>query len=172
MQTCAIPNLHGPGVDNKNRELNTQNEVETGEINVIGFMRMVDYMFRYFKEQGGGHIAIITSIAGTRGIGISPAYSASKCFQTTYIDALAQLSRITNANITFSDIKPGFVRTPMIKHPYPWILEPTKVAEKIVSTITRKKRRTIIDYKFALIVRCWRMLPKYVWERIPLTTKI
>ncbi|MGL5681486.1 MAG: SDR family NAD(P)-dependent oxidoreductase [Marinifilaceae bacterium] len=163
--------LHCPGVGNQNRDLDTANEIETGEINVIGFMRLVDYMFRYFKQHGGGHIAAITSIAGTRGIGVSPSYSATKRFQSTYIDALAQLSRITDAKVTFSDIKPGFVRTPMVKHPYPWILEPSAVAKKIAQAIDRHKRRIIIDFKFAMIVMCWRMLPKYVWERIPLTSK-
>jgi len=41
-----------------------------------------------FSNNGGGHLAVISSIAGTKGLGVAPAYSATKRFQNTYIDAL------------------------------------------------------------------------------------
>lgn len=163
--------FHSSGIGNQNRALDSSIELATGETNVVGFMRMIDQAFRYFRNQGGGHIAIISSIAGTKGLGSAPAYSATKRFQSTYINALNQLSHFEHLNITFTDIKPGFVRTALLKHHYPLILEPEQVAKQIVKAVTHKKRRIVIDYRYAIIVFLWRLIPEWIWERIRITTK-
>ena len=49
------------------------------------FIRMVNAAYHYFEQRGKGHIAVISSIAGTKGLGSAPAYSATKRFQNTYI---------------------------------------------------------------------------------------
>ena len=81
-------------------------ELNTARTNVEGFTRMVTAAFNYFKEKGSGHIAVISSIAGTKGLGVAPAYSATKRFQNTYIEALAQLARMQHLDIHFTDIRP------------------------------------------------------------------
>jgi len=43
-----------------------------------------------------------------------PSYSATKAFQNTYIEALAQQAAIRRLPITFTDIRPGFVNTPLL----------------------------------------------------------
>ena len=76
---------------------------------------MVNTAFHYFARQGKGHIAVISSIAGTKGLGIAPAYSATKRFQNTYIDALEQLAYMQKKKaIHFTDIRPGFVKTDLL----------------------------------------------------------
>ena len=82
------------GVGHQNRDLQPDIELNTARTNVEGFTRMVTAAFNYFKEKGSGHIAVISSIAGTKGLGVAPAYSATKRFQNTYIEALAQLARM------------------------------------------------------------------------------
>ena len=107
----------------QNPELDIDIELNTTRTNVEGFTRMVDTAFDYFKQHGGGHLAVISSIAGTKGLGIAPAYSATKRFQNTYIDALEQLSHLQKLNIRFTDIRPGFVATALLgdgKH-YPML---------------------------------------------------
>ena len=47
----------------------------------MGFTRMIGEAYRYFAKQGSGHIAAITSIAGTKGLGPAPSYSATKALQ-------------------------------------------------------------------------------------------
>ncbi|HAD01251.1 MAG TPA: oxidoreductase, partial [Porphyromonadaceae bacterium] len=82
------------GVGNQNRKLNPDIELATAQTNVVGFIRMVTFAYQYFKEQRKGHLAVISSIAGTKGLGVAPAYSATKGFQNLYIDALAQLAHM------------------------------------------------------------------------------
>ena len=87
------------GVGHQNRDLQPDIELNTARTNVEGFTRMVTAAFNYFKEKGSGHIAVISSIAGTKGLGVAPAYSATKRFQNTYIEALAQLARMQHLDI-------------------------------------------------------------------------
>ena len=103
--------IHCSGIGHQNFELDRDIELQTLETNATGFTRMIDAAFHFFKRKGEGHIAIISSIAGTKGLGIAPAYSATKRFQNTYLDALEQLSCMHHLNICFTDIRPGFVAT-------------------------------------------------------------
>lgn len=84
--------LLSSGIGNQNKYLDTSIEQATIQTNVTGFTRMVLAAYRYFSSQGGGHISVISSIAGTKGLGVAPSYSATKRYQNIYIDALAQLS--------------------------------------------------------------------------------
>lgn len=163
--------FHGSGVGWHNEELDPSVELKTCAVNTVGFTRMVTAAWNYFKENGGGHIAVISSIAGTKGLGPAPSYSATKSFDNTYIQALAQLSRKSKSGIRFTDIRPGFVDTPLLdttKYHYPMLMKPDKVARKIVRAIERKKRVAIIDWRYRILVFFWRLIPNFIWERIKL----
>ena len=157
------------GIGKQNTALAIDIEMKTVETNVLGFTRMVDTAFHYFVRHHGGHIAVISSIAGTKGLGVAPAYSATKRFQNTYIDALAQLSRMQRLNIRFTDIRPGFVATDLLRNgKYPMLMRADKVALCIVRSLERKKRTVIIDRRYRLLVFFWRMIPRWLWERLPI----
>ncbi|RHJ52982.1 SDR family NAD(P)-dependent oxidoreductase [Bacteroides sp. AM10-21B] len=157
------------GVGYQNRNLEPEIELHTARTNVEGFTRMITAAFDYFKKTDGGHIAVISSIAGTKGLGVAPAYSATKRFQNTYIDALAQLSRMQHLNIRFTDIRPGFVATDLLRNgKYPMLMSADKVARHIVRALKRRKRVAVIDRRYRLLVFFWRMIPRWLWERLPI----
>ena len=162
--------LHCAGIGHQNRCLKQAIEMDTIETNVKGFTRMVLAAYHYFSGHGGGHIAVISSIAGTKGSGVAPSYSATKCFQNCYIDALAQLSRIEQRPISFTDIRPGFVRTALLNDGlhYPMCLSPQYAARLIVEAIDHRMRRAIIDWRYAILVFFWRLIPNWLWERLPI----
>lgn len=60
--------LLSSGVGFQNRSLEPEIELSTARTNVEGFIRMVTTAFHHFKKTGGGHIAVISSIAGTKGL--------------------------------------------------------------------------------------------------------
>ena len=125
--------------------------------------------YRFFKEQGSGHLAVISSVAGTKGLGSAPAYSATKRFQNTYIDALAQLARMERLSIQFTDIRPGFVATALLKNrKYPLLMRADSTAQHIVKALTNKKRVAIIDTRYAILVFFWQLIPRWLWERLPI----
>lgn len=59
--------LHCSGIGHQNYQLAPEIELRTLETNGTGFVRMVTAAFRYFAQQKGGHLAVISSIAGTKG---------------------------------------------------------------------------------------------------------
>lgn len=164
--------LLSSGIGYQNMELNPDIELDTARTNVEGFMRMADTAFHHFREHGGGQLAVISSIAGTKGLGVAPAYSATKRFQNTYIDALEQLAGMQKLNIRFTDIRPGFVATDLLndgKH-YPLLMRPEKVAKRIVRALNHHQRVVVIDWRYAIIVFFWRMIPRRIWKQLPIRT--
>ncbi len=165
--------LHVSGIGFQNMALEPSIEERTIETNCAGFTRMVDTVYSYFRQRGEGHIAVVSSIAGTMGLGSAPAYSATKRYQNTYIEALAQLNHMQELKIRFTDIKPGFVKTDLLndgKH-YPMLLSPERVAQRILRALKRKERSVIIDWRYALLVFAWRLIPTWLWERLKIRTR-
>ena len=159
--------LLSSGIGKQNPTLEADIELRTAATNVAGFMRMTMTAYHFFAKQGYGHIAAISSIAGTKGLGIAPAYSATKCFQNTYLDALDQLAHMNGLNICFTDIRPGFVATPLLKDDsYPLLMKAPDVAAQIVKGIDRKKRTLIIDWRYRILVFFWRLIPRCIWLRL------
>lgn len=162
--------FYASGIGKQNRDLHEDIELATMQTNALGFTRMIGEAYRYFAERGEGHIAAITSIAGTKGLGPAPAYSATKAMQNTYLQALEQLANARGLRIRFTDIRPGFVDTALLSGDfhYPMMLKPEKVAREIVCAINAKKHIRVIDWRYRLLTACWRMIPNCIWRRIKL----
>lgn len=159
--------LLSSGIGKQNPTLTPDIELKTAATNVEGFIRLTTAAYHYFEKQGYGHIAAISSIAGVKGLGIAPAYSATKRFQNTYLDALDQLSRMNGLNIRFTDIRPGFVATPLLKDDnYPLLMKAPQVAACIVKAISKKKRIVVIDWRYRILVFFWKLIPHWIWVRL------
>lgn len=162
--------FHASGIGKQNRDLDTDIELRTMETNAVGFTRMIDTAFRYFAEQGKGHIAAITSIAGTKGLGPAPAYSATKALQATYLQALEQQAHQRGLNIRITDIRPGFVDTALLNgdFKYPMLMQPETVAGEIVRSIYRKRHIRVIDWRYRIMTFFWQLIPNWIWRRMRL----
>lgn len=162
--------FYASGIGKQNRELEADIELATVETNGLGFTRMIGEAYRYFAQQGSGHIAAITSIAGTKGLGPAPSYSATKSLQNVYLQALEQQANARGLKIHFTDIRPGFVNTALLSGDfhYPMMLQPDKVAKEIVSAIKHHQHIRVIDWKYRLLTALWRRIPRFLWRRIRL----
>jgi NADP-dependent 3-hydroxy acid dehydrogenase YdfG len=162
--------FYASGIGKQNRELVEGIEMATMQTNALGFTRMIGEAYRYFARQGGGHIAAITSIAGTKGLGPAPAYSATKAMQNVYLQALEQQAHARGLKIRFTDIRPGFVDTALLAGDfrYPMMLKPERVANEIVQAINGKRHIRVIDWKYRLLTAVWRRIPRCIWRRMKL----
>lgn len=162
--------FYASGIGKQNRELQQDIEIATMQTNALGFTRMIGEAYRYFAEQGAGHIAAITSIAGTKGLGPAPAYSATKAMQNVYLQALEQQAHARGLRIRFTDIRPGFVDTALLSGDfhYPMMLKPQKVACEIIRAINAHEHVRVIDWKYRLLTAVWRTIPISLWRRIKL----
>ena len=162
--------FYASGIGKQNRTLTPHIELNTMNTNAMGFTRMIGEAYRYFAERGEGHIAAITSIAGTKGLGPAPSYSATKALQNVYLQALEQQAIARGLNIRFTDIRPGFVDTDLLSGDfrYPMMLKPEKVARQIVRAIHHKRHIKVIDWRYAILTSLWRRIPRPLWRLLKL----
>ena len=169
--------FYASGIGHQNRQLREDIEISTMQTNGLGFTRMIGEAYRYFaerQEQNGakewGHIAAITSIAGTKGLGPAPAYSATKAMQNVYLQALEQQAHQRGLRIRFTDIRPGFVDTALLKGDfrYPMMLQPKNVAREIVCAIKAHDHIRVIDWRYRLLTAFWRRIPRCLWRHFRL----
>ena len=166
--------FHASGIGKQNRTLEPDIELRTAKTNALGFMRMVGAAFRYFAQPSRdgqeGVIAAITSIAGTKGLGPAPAYSATKALQANYLEALEQQARQRRLPIHILDIRPGFVDTALLNDdfPYPMLMRPEAVARDIVRSINKRRHVRIIDWRYRFLTFFWRLIPRWAWRRFKL----
>ena len=162
--------FHASGIGKQNRTLEPDIELQTMETNAVGFTRMIGTAYRYFAERGEGHIAAITSIAGTKGLGPAPSYSATKALQSSYLQALEQQAHQRSLNIRFTDIRPGFVDTALLNGSfhYPMLMKPETVARDIVRSIYRGCHVHVIDCRYRILTFFWRLIPRCLWRKIKL----
>jgi short-subunit dehydrogenase len=176
LREVATPDvlLYAAGIGRQNPDLEEGMELRTVKTNCEGMVRIVDHFINYVKctphysAKSRAHIAVITSVAGTMGMGQAPAYSATKSMQSAYLVALAQLSRMQRLPITVGDIRPGFVATEILnpdKH-YPMLISADTAARYIVRSFKRRSRILIFDWRYKLLVGFWRLIPRCIWERM------
>ena len=169
--------FYASGIGHQNRQLRENIEMSTMQTNGLGFTRMIGEAYRYFAERqeqegsnGWAHIAAITSIAGTKGLGPAPAYSATKAMQNVYLQALEQQAHQRGLRIRFTDIRPGFVDTALLKGDfrYPMMLRPENVAREIVNAIKAHHHIRVIDWRYRLLTAFWRRIPRCLWRHFRL----
>ena len=166
--------LYASGIGKQNPTLDEAMELRTVETNCAGMVRIVDHFINYVKREPAynkkhkAHIAVITSVAGTMGMGPAPAYSATKSMQSAYLVALAQHARMQKLPITVGDIRPGFVATEILnpEKRYPMIMSAERAAHFVVRSLRKHERITIFDWRYKLLVGFWRMIPRCIWERM------
>lgn len=161
------------GVGQQNPELDIEKEINMVKTNCEGMVRLVDHFMNYVRNNKSSYkqkaqIAVITSVAGVFAMGSAPAYAASKRMQSTYLSALAQLSRMEDIPVCFTDIRPGFVDTAILnpdKH-YPVVMSRETAANHIMKAIKQRRRVYTFDWRFRALCFVGKFIPRCIWERI------
>lgn len=169
--------MYVSGVGYQNRMLDMDKELGTVRTNCEGMVRILSCFLDLVRKAASNgtismdspvQVAVVSSVAGTKGLGTAPAYSATKKMQSTYVSALSQLARMEKLPVEFTDIRPGFVTTEILdpsKH-YPMAISARKAAEYIVKGLKRRRRVIVFDWRFRIVVLLWRLIPDFIWERI------
>lgn len=161
--------IHVAGIAKRNPELEPRLEAEVAQVDAVGLARMCSAAYCYLRDNHiPGQIAAVTSVAGSRGIGELAAYSASKAFGSTYLEALQQRSREEGAGISITDLRPGWIRTPLVDPDKRYMLEMElgRVLPDMLRAIARRRPVAVIDWRWALVCAGWRLLPRCVWTRM------
>ncbi len=164
--------FHVAGIGYSNPTLDPHREAEVIATNAAGFARMVSAAYGYFRDNARkGQIVALTSVAGTNGIGDMAAYSASKKCAQTYLVALEQLANKEKVDITFTDIRPGWIRTPLLDEDkkYPMEMTLDYVVPQIIRAIVKHPRVSYIDARWGALCAAWKAIPDAIWTKMNLS---
>lgn len=131
------------------------------DCNLLGAMRVIDPVVAQMRAQGGGEIALVSSVAGYFGLPRSAAYSASKAAMI----ALAQTMRteLQRDHIAVRLISPGFVKTDFTapnRFPMPFLMEADAAGQRIAKGLLESRRFEIaFPLRLVLLLKIVRMLP-------------
>jgi short-subunit dehydrogenase len=145
-----------------------EQEIETININVRGFVALANWSYQYFQQKGGGQVVGISSLAALSGSAYSPEYHASKAFMANYMSGLRMRSAKNKHNITVTDIRPGFVDTPMTKQNKGmfWVATPEKAAIQIAAAVTSKQKIAYITKRYILIAIALKIIPEWLLAKV------
>lgn len=146
---------------------NFENDRLMIEVNLIGAMAWLHPISEMFQSANAGQIVGICSVAGDRGRVGNPGYNTSKAGLATYLEALR--NRLTRRGVNVLTVKPGFLKTEMLKAaqgPTPFAIEPSQAAQDIIKAI--KKRKQVI---YTASIWRWIMLaiqhtPSFIFRRL------
>ncbi|GAB3513861.1 Rossmann-fold NAD(P)-binding domain-containing protein [Emticicia fontis] len=143
-------------------------EIKTIDINVRGFTAIAQWSYNYFKSKGNGHIIGVSSLASQYGSPYAPEYHASKAFMSNYMQGLRLRSSKYKHHISITDIRPGFVDTPMTKQNKGmfWVATPEKAAKQIAEAIESKKNVAYITKRYFLLAILIKLVPEWLFAKI------
>lgn len=130
-------------------------------VNVEGVLNTVQPVIPLMVGRGRGHLALMSSLAGFRGLPTAPGYAASKAAVRSYGEGLR--GAFLSQGIAVSVICPGFVRTPMTDNnpfPMPLLMEPERAAMVIRRGLDRKAARIAFPFRLYLGIRLLAALPQ------------
>ena len=154
--------IHDPDSEKK---LSSEKIREIMETNFFGTLNCIMAVNKFFREKQKGHISIVSSVAGYRGLPAASGYCASKAALTSLAESLYFDFKIYNVRISL--ISPGFIKTPMTdknKFPMPMIKSPEFAAEKIFNGLTKKNAFEIhFPFAFTIIMKFLKIMPNWLY---------
>ena len=156
------------GLGGENTELLLEHEEAIIQTNCLGFTKMAVASYNYFSRKGTGHIVGISSVLAIRGTWKEMAYSASKSYVTAYLNCLRNKRLQDRVQIKITDIKPGFVDTPMTKgiNGMFWVAPPNKVALQIYKIVRAGKEHAYVTKRWSIIGILMSILPRIFFRRL------
>lgn len=135
----------------------TESFVQIKEIfatNLDGVLNIIHPVIEKMQKRKKGQVAIISSLAGFRGLPSSPAYSASKSAVRVYSEALR--GNLAQFGIEVNAVCPGYIKTAMTavnEFPMPFLMDAEKAAKIIKNGLEKNKSR--IAFPFPLYFTIW-----------------
>jgi short-subunit dehydrogenase len=132
-------------------------------INLDGVLNTIDPILPRMRRRGTGAVALMSSLAGFRGLPGAPAYGASKAAVRVLGEALR--GDYLPSGVVVSVICPGFVTTPMTarnRFHMPFLMTAERAAEIMVRGLARGKARIAFPWPMYALARLMAALPSAV----------
>jgi short-subunit dehydrogenase len=137
------------------------------DINYIGTVNCLQEIIPVCLAQRSGQIAVVSSVAGYRGLPNASAYGASKAAVINLCESLQPELRA--GGVKLSVVNPGFVRTPMTDEndfSMPFLMEVEDAAQAMIRGLEKNYFETTFPRRFTWLVKALRILPVNVYLRL------
>ena len=148
-------------------KFNFENDRKMIEVNLIGAMAWLHPISEMFLAAKAGQIVGIASVAGDRGRVGNPGYNTSKAGLATYLEALR--NRLTVQGVNVLTVKPGFLKTDMLKAAQgatPFVIEPAQAADDIVKAMQKRKQVIYTAPIWRWIMLAIQHTPSFIFRRL------
>jgi short-subunit dehydrogenase len=151
----------------KAREYDAAQAADSMSVNFVGIANTLEPLIPAMIGAGKGHLALVASVAGYRGLPNAAAYAPSKAA----VISLAEVLRLelSHHGIVVSLINPGFVETPMTsvnQFPMPFIMKPGDAADRILHGLQRGKYEIAFPWQLVTMLKLLRLMPNALYLRI------
>ena len=130
-------------------------------VNFLGVIDCVKAVEDFFKKKKSGHISIVSSIAGYRGLPNSSGYGPSKAALTNFSESI--YFDFKKYGVRVSIVSPGFIKTPLTdknQFSMPFLKTPEYAADKIYNGLVKNSAFEIHFPKgLTLTLKFLRILP-------------
>ncbi|MDB5892029.1 MAG: family NAD(P)-dependent oxidoreductase [Polaromonas sp.] len=134
------------------------------QINYIGALYVLDALLPHFLARQSGHISLISSVAGYRGLPKSLAYGPTKAAlinlaETLFVD-------LQRSHIGVSLVCPGFVETPLTaqnQFSMPGLIKPEAAATEILRGWAQGRFEIHFPRRFTLCMKALGLLPNALY---------
>jgi short-subunit dehydrogenase len=152
----------------KNRwsgKLTYQDCADIIDVNVRGAVATLTALLPAMVERQRGHLVGMSSLAQYRGLPSGAAYSASKAFLSHFLESLRV--DLGSTHVAVTDIRPGFVRTPMTADStltMPFLVDLDRAIDVIIEGIGARAAIVAFPWQLASIVRAGTLVPVRVYD--------
>ncbi|MDV7341274.1 SDR family NAD(P)-dependent oxidoreductase [Terasakiella sp. A23] len=132
------------------------------EVNYFGTIKCIQAILPQMKEKGG-HLAVVASLAGYRGLPNASGYGPSKAAVISLCESLK--AELADSRVKFQLINPGFVKSPLTdKNDFqmPYLMEPVEAAAAIAAGLQKDSFEIAFPKPFVRQMKILRLLP-YRW---------
>jgi short-subunit dehydrogenase len=137
------------------------------DVNFNGAIHATKAVLPHMLSQKSGHLVVISSVAGFRGLPKSSAYSSSKAAISTYWESLRV--EVQPHGIAATTINPGYIKTPLTdknQHPMPFIISAEKAAKIMANGILARRKVITFPWRMRWVMRLMRFLPVWLYDRL------
>lgn len=130
------------------------------DTNLMGAVYCLGALLPVLRSRRAGRIAVVSSVAGYRGLPTSGAYSASKAALIALTEALKP--ELESENVEMILINPGFVDTPLTqrnKFPMPFLIDTDEAVAAIIKGLERGKFEIVFPWQMTLVMKLLGSLP-------------
>lgn len=137
------------------------------DVNLRGAFRMVSVVLPTYLQRNAGHLVLVGSVAGYRGLPSAMGYGASKAGIMHLAENLKADLKKTNIRVQL--VSPGFVKTrltDMNDFAMPCIITAERAAQYIVDGLQSSRFEIHFPKRFSYVLKLLQLLPAWLYFRL------